>query len=126
MKLIFSLVVMFFSFSTFAASLNLQGSCAGKLADGSPIAFQYYSNYNGCQEVARAGISYQQGREGMVTGSRSFTEKSDIYAFGKVRLVLANSTGNTTAKYRYNDRRGDRRSVTLQCNVRDYEYSECN
>jgi hypothetical protein len=126
MKIIFSAVVMFFSLSVFSASLHLEGSCAGKLADGSSIVFQYYSNFNGCQKVARAGISYQQGREGMVTGSRSFTEKSDIYAFGKVRLIFANSTGNTTGKYRYTDGRGDRQSVVLQCDVRDYEYAECH
>ncbi len=123
MKIIFSLVVMLFSFSTFAASLHLEGSCSGKLADGSPISFQYFSNFDGCQKVAKAGIFYQQV---MKTGTRSFTERSDIYAFGKTRLIFANSTGNTTGKYRYTDTRGDRQTVVLQCEVRDYEYAECN
>lgn len=126
MKIFFSLVVMMFSFSTFATSLHLEGSCSGKLLDGSPISFKYYSNFNGCQKVAAAGISYHEGRDNMNTGTRSFTEKSDIYKFGTTRVVLANSTGNTSAKYRYTDKRGDRQSVILQCEVRDYEYGECN
>lgn len=127
MKIILSAVVMFFSLSAFSASLNFEGSCSGKYADGKPIAFKYYSNFNGCQDSARAGISYEKGRsEGMVTGSRSFTETSDIYKFGKTRLIFANSTGNTTGKYLYTDKNGERQKVTLQCNVRDYHYADCN
>lgn len=126
MKLLITAFVVFFSSSAFSLSMKVEGNCAGKLADGSSISFQYYSNFNGCKNTASAGISYDQGREGMVTGSRKLSDSSDTYTFGKTNLVFANSTGNTTGKYRYTDRRGDRRSVTLQCDVRDYEYAECN
>ncbi len=105
--------------------MKLEGNCAGKLADGTSIAFQYYSNFNGCKNTASAAISYEQGYDGMTTGKRSLRETSDTYTFGKANLVFANSTGNTSGKFRYNDRRGDRKSVTLQCDVRDYEYAEC-
>lgn len=126
MKFILSFVVLFFSFSAWSVSMKLEGSCAGKLANGSDVAFQYYSNFNGCTRSAKAAISYEQGREGLTTGTRSFTEKSDIYTFGKTRIVFANLTGNTSGRFHYTDSRGYKKSVTLQCDVRDYEYAECN
>ena len=125
MKIIFALVVMFFSLSAFSLSMKIEGGCAGHLADGTSIAFQYYSNWSGCSNSSKAAISYDQGREGMVTGTRSFTEKSDIYNFGKERLTFANSTGNTSGRYSYLNSRGKRQTVTLQCDVRDYHYGEC-
>lgn len=125
MKIILSLAVMFFSTTAFSLSMKIEGGCAGHLADGTQIAFQYYSNFNGCTNSSKAAISYDQGREGMVTGKRSFTEKSDIYAFGKEKLTFANSTGNTTGRYSYINSKGSRRTVTLQCDVRDYHYGEC-
>lgn len=123
-KFIFAFVLLFSS-QAFSLSLNLQGSCSGNLADGTAIAFQYYSNFNGCQKTAKAAISYQGEKDNLVTGTRSFTDKSDIYAFGKRRLIFKNSTGNTTGKYYYNDSHGKRQGVVLQCQVRDYEYGEC-
>lgn len=125
MKIILSLVVMFFSTAAFSLSMKIEGGCAGTLADGSQIAFQYYSNFNGCTNSAKAAINYDQGREGMVTGKRAFTERSDIYTFGKEKLTFANSTGNTTGRYSYINSTGARKTVTLQCDVRDYEYAEC-
>jgi hypothetical protein len=126
MKFILSVVVMLFSVSAWSFSMKLEGHCAGRLDDGTDIAFQYYSNFNGCSKTARAALSYDQGREGMLTGIRSFTDKNDTYSFGKIQLILANSTGNTTGIYRYTDERGTHRRVTLSCDVRDYEYADCN
>lgn len=126
MKSIITVLVIFFSTSSFSSAMKREGNCAGKLANGSPIAFQYYSSFDGCKNSAKAAISFDHGRDGMVTGKRSLSERSDSYAFGKIALVFANSTGNTSGKYRYIDRRGDKRSVTLQCDVRDYEYGECH
>lgn len=125
MKMIFSAAVILFSSTAWSLSMKLEGACAGKLSNGTSIAFEYYSNFDGCKNSAKAALSYDQGREGALTGSRSFTEKSDIYNFGNTRLTFANSTGNTTGKYRYTDSRGIVRTVTLQCDVRDYEYGEC-
>ncbi len=126
MKLIFAAVIVLFSSSAFSLSMKLEGNCAGKLANGTSIAFQYYSNFNGCKNTASAAISYEQGYDGMTTGKRSLSDSSDTYTFGKTKVVFANSTGNTTGKFRYTDKRGDRKSVILQCDVRDYEYAECN
>ncbi len=126
MKLIIAAFVVFFSSSSFALSMKIEGNCAGKLADGTSVAFQYYSNFNGCKNTASAAITYEQGYDGMTTGKRSLTDNADTYTFGKTKVVFANSTGNTSGKFRYTDKRGDRRSVTLQCDVRDYEYGECN
>lgn len=125
MKMIFSVAFLLYSGMALSFSMKPEGACAGKLADGTSIAFEYFSNFNGCTQKARAAISYQQGREGMVTGTRAFSDTTDTYTFGKERLVFPNSTGNTTGKYFYTDSRGNRKSVTLECDVRDYEYSDC-
>lgn len=125
MKMIFSAAVILFSSTAWSLSMKLEGACAGKLADGTQIAFRYYSNFNGCTQSAKAAISYDQGREGMLTGIRSFTDSSDVYNFGNTRITFANSTGNTSGRFRYIDSRGARHTATLECDVRDYEYGEC-
>ena len=125
MKLFITALVVLFSSSAFSLSMKIEGSCSGQLADGTPVAFQYYSNFNGCKNDASAGISFDQGRDDMVTGKRKLTDNSDTYTFGKTNLIFANSTGNTSGKYRYTDGQGGRRTTTLQCEVRDYEYAEC-
>lgn len=124
-KLILALTVTVITSSAQAVAMNLEGSCAGTLKDGSPVAFQYYSNFDGCKKVSKAAISYHYGQDGMVTGTRRFTDADDIYAFGKTRVVFKNSTGNTTGRYEYVDQKGSRQSVVLDCDVRDYHYGEC-
>ncbi|MFL5783221.1 MAG: hypothetical protein ACJ76H_01345 [Bacteriovoracaceae bacterium] len=126
MKTIFFFIaVLSFSTSTFAGSMKVEGLCSGKLLDGTPVAFQYYSDFDGCKKVSGAALSYVEGREGMLTGERSFTTSNDIYNFGELKLILKNSTGNTGARFQYTDDQGGKRTVELQCDVRDYEYSEC-
>jgi hypothetical protein len=126
MKTIFFLIaVLSFSTTAFSAAMKVEGLCSGKLLDGTPVAFQYYSDFDGCKKISGAALSYVEGREGMVTGERSFTPASDIYNFGDLKLILKNSTGNTSGKFQYVDDQGGKRTVELQCEVRDYEYSDC-
>lgn len=120
----FSLLLSQAAWST-SYTMKMEGSCSGKLANGAPVSFDYFSNFNGCRNSARAAIAYRESAERMQTGLRSFTASSDIFTFGKTRLVFANSTGNTSGKFSYIDSRGKRRTVVLQCDVRDYEYGEC-
>lgn len=128
MKTLILSLASFFIFSQAMAgsSLKVEGSCSGKLLDGSDVSYTYYSNFNGCKKVSTAGISFQDGKEGMYTGTRSFTTSSDNYTFNSYKLSFKNSTGNTTGKFIYKDARtGKTKTVTLQCEVRDYEYGDC-
>ena len=63
--------------------------------------------------------------EGLITGNRIFTENHDLYQFSEYKITLANSTGNTEARFSYPDESGKIRTVTVRCKVRDYEYGEC-
>lgn len=107
-------------------SMKVEGNCSGKLADGSDISYTYYSNFNGCKKVSTSAVSFQGGLEGLFTGTRAFTSSSDVYKFYSYTLTFANSTGNTTGKLTYRDPESKKKkTVTLQCEVRDYEYSDC-
>ncbi len=107
------------------SSLKLEGTCQGKLKDGSPVAFRYYSNFNGCVNVSKGGVTFTKGLEGLLTGTRSFQDGKDIYSFPSHRITFADSTGNTSGKFRYKDDHGVFHTVTVTCEIRDYEYSEC-
>ena len=113
--------------SAFAGtSMKVEGSCSGKLLDGTDISYTYYSNFNGCKKISTSAVSFQSGIEGLFTGTRSFTDSSDNYSFTNYKIVFKNSTGNTTGKLTYKDARtGKSKTVTLQCEVRDYEYGDC-
>lgn len=102
------------------SSLKLEGSCSGKLADGTEVSYSYYSNFNGCKKTSVAAVIFTNGIEGLYTGTRSFTKSSDIYTFNAYKLIFANSTGNTTGKLIYK-----KKTAKLSCEVRDYEYSDC-
>jgi hypothetical protein len=108
-------------------SMKIEGSCTGTLSDGSAVSYTYYSNFNGCRKVIRAAVSFTSGIEGLFTGKRSFTDSQDIYVLnGGYKLIFANSTGNTSGSLSYPV--GSSRKIqkaTMQCEVRDYEYSDC-
>lgn len=107
--------------------MKIEGTCSGNLSDGTDISFTYYSNYNGCQKVSKAAISFTKGFEGLFTGKRRFSGSQDIYRLnGGHKLILSNSTGNTSAKLTYpDDLSGKKKTMTFQCEVRDYEYGDC-
>lgn len=107
------------------ASLKTEGSCSGTLHDGSPVSFTYYSNFNGCRKVSKSAITFTSGIEGLFTGSRLFKAGRDVYNFPKHGLSFVDSTGNTSGKLSYKDEVNVRQVVDVQCEVRDYEYSDC-
>lgn len=128
-----SLILTVFAFTTLTISnvsaavgttLKVEGSCSGTLRDGTSVNFTYYSNFNGCRKVNKAALSLNAA-ETLLTGSRSFKNNQDIYVFPAHQLTFADSTGNTSAKLLYTDGRGVKRTVTVSCEVRDYEYSDC-
>jgi hypothetical protein len=106
-------------------SLKTEGSCSGTLADGSPVSFTYYSNFDGCSNVSKSAISFTSGIEGLLTGSRSFKGGRDFYNFPKYDLSFPDSTGNTSGTFGYRDANNERQTVELQCEVRDYSYADC-
>lgn len=123
-----ALSTLAFSFSGLSATtMKIEGSCQGNLDNGEAVAFTYYSNFDGCKNKSTSAVSFSQGLgNNLYTGQRSFTESWDIYRFQKnVRLTFKNSTGNTSGKLRYQDENGTTRLVQVQCEVRDYEYAEC-
>ena len=120
------LSLAFSSMALAGTSMKVEGSCSGKLSDGSAVSYTYYSNFNGCKSVSSAAVSFGKGIEGLYTGTRSFTDSSDNYSLGAFRLSFANSTGNTTGKLTYKDpSTGATKTVKVECSVRDYEYSDC-
>jgi hypothetical protein len=107
------------------SALKTEGACSGNLADGTPVSFNYYSNFNGCKKVNKGAITFHTGIDGLFTGSRTFKASKDVYNFPRHDLTLNDSTGNTSAKLGYRDADNKRHTVTVQCEVRDYEYSDC-
>lgn len=136
MKSLITTLLFVVTTSTFAGTaMKLEGNCSGALKDGSPVSFTYYSNFDGCREKSTAAVSFSAGNnQGLNTGKRSFEAGRDIYRFnvvenGKekqaVRISFADSTGNTSGKLTYLDQNNSRKTVVVQCEIRDYEYSEC-
>jgi hypothetical protein len=105
---------------------KIEGSCNGGLVNGTPVSFTYYSDYNGCQKISKSAVTFTSGFEGLFTGNRKFKNGKDLYSFPKHGLSFANSTGNTSGELRYTDEANTRQVITVQCEVRDYEYSECD
>lgn len=107
------------------SSLKTEGSCSGTLHDGTPVSFTYYSNFNGCRKVSKSAITFTSGIEGLFTGSRTFKGGRDVYSFPKHGLSFADSTGNTSGRLTYKDETKTRHVIEVQCEIRDYEYSDC-
>jgi hypothetical protein len=137
LKICLSLYFTSTAYAFAGTTMNYEGSCQGILEDGTEIHFTYYSNFDGCKENSRSALTFSEGMDGLYMGNRTFTDKSDNYSFtvkesGKkkeiLKLALANSTGNTSANFTYIDEFAEeagRKTVQLQCEVRDYEYSDC-
>ena len=120
------LVLSFSSLAVAGTSMKVEGSCSGKLADGSEVSYTYYSNFNGCKKVSTSAVSFENGFDGLYTGTRSFTDSSDNYSFNSYKLSFSNSTGNSTGKLTYKDEfSGRSKTINVKCEVRDYEYSDC-
>lgn len=118
--------LIFISTALAGTSMKVEGSCSGKLSDGTDVSYTYYSNFDGCRKISNAAVNFTSGIEGLVTGKRSFTGNQDRYQVDGHELRFANSTGNTSGKLIYVDEEtGKNKSVTLQCLVRDYEYADC-
>lgn len=125
--LVFAFIVLTLTSNAQAAgsSLKVEGSCTGTLDDGTQVSFTYYSNFNGCKNTAKAAINFNSGIEGLLTGTRSLARGQDVYSFPDHRLTFADSTGNTSGKFRYTNAQGKKKTTTVSCDVRDYEYSDC-
>lgn len=126
-----SLIALSLAFLTFnlhaatGSALKTEGSCTGNLQDGTPVSFTYYSNFNGCKNVSKSGISFHSGLDGLYTGSRTLKGGKDYYNFPGHDLTFKDSTGNTSGALGYRDASNQRHVITVQCDVRDYEYAEC-
>ncbi len=132
MKYLTTLLFSLVSMSALAGTtMNLEGTCSGTEVNQTPITVTYYSNFDGCRNTSRAAISHDRGAgSSLMTGTRSLRNGKDTYRFTSgareiLRLTFADSTGNTSGELRYRDENGKFQSVTLQCEVRDYEYAEC-
>jgi hypothetical protein len=133
MKFSVVLSVLLYSLSSFGTTMKVEGSCSGTLDDKTQVTLTYFSNFNGCSNTSSSAISLNSPSlgQGLYTGTRSIAGSQDIHSVkdGKKKEILAlrfaNSTGNTSAVFKYLDQNGVARVVTVQCNVRDYEYGEC-
>lgn len=122
---IFAIFMSLMSLSAWSgSSMKFEGSCIGTLKNKVPIAFTYYSNFDGCKNTSSAAIAYTAGIKGLCTGTRSFKNNQDIYSFTKNTLSFPDSTGNTSGTLKYFDGRATQ-TIKVQCEVRDYEYGDC-
>ncbi len=123
----FFLIFFMLLISTFVCAqddLKVEGSCKGQYR-GTDISFTYYSAFDGCQKKSPAAISFTSRTSSMLKGSRLISGGIDKYTFKAYSLELKDSTGNKTAIFTFRDDRRIRKSVVLQCEVFDYEYSDC-
>lgn len=136
MKTIMLSLICFFSSTLFAGTaMKLEGTCHGTLKNRTSVSFNYYSSFNGCRDKSSAAISFTSGIDsGLYTGTRNLGT-NDVYSFNVkearqkskelVRLTFANSTGNTGGTLRYIDDNSKLQSIKVRCEIRDYEYGEC-
>lgn len=135
----FVLILMFlFSSTLFAETMKIEGFCTSETS-GSWRNFKYYSTFNGCRSKSSAAISNADDDKygpdvGLYTGTRTLSDTKDTYSVTRkvsgrvkeiIRLVFANSTGNTTGSLTYYEG-SKKQTITVRCDVRDYEYAECN
>lgn len=128
----FAVVVLSFLFLSFISSafgaegaMKHEGSCSGTLLDGSPVSFNYYSDFDGCTDKSKSAVTFTSGLEGLLTGERSFSKSKDNYKFNGYKISFPDSTGNTSGSFTYTDANGERQTVELACEVRDYTYGDC-
>lgn len=132
MKMFFIGLFLFgmISFANARGELKLEGKCTGVLENGSAVGFSYFSDYEGCQGNISSSIKFSsESGMGNLKGKRTFENDKDIYSFKSGRknhqLTFEDSTGNISGVLEYSDMKGDRHSITVQCEIRDYEYGEC-
>lgn len=114
---------------------KLEGRCSGPLEDGTQVEFSYYSDFDGCQGNIASSIKFsKESGLGYHVGSRTFENHKDIYSFkGEktntpqevYRLTFEDSTGNVTGVLDYFDLQGAKQSITIQCEILDFEYEDC-
>lgn len=112
-------------FANAKAEMKLEGNCHGKIR-GTDVAIKYYSTFDGCNNKSRAKVVLTSARTQTLNGTRSLGEGLDTYSFKGIWLVFPDSTGNTQGEFRYRDVGGIIKSVQLECEIRDYEYSDCS
>jgi hypothetical protein len=117
---LFHLVLFTLNFRQMNQSVSMK-----RVRRNNPVSFKYYSTFSGCSQSSKCAVTFSRGLEGLMTGNRIFTENHDLYQFSEYKITLANSTGNTEARFSYPDESGKVRTVTVRCKVRDYEYGEC-
>lgn len=106
------------------SSLKTEGSCSGSLLDGTAVGFNYFSDWDGVKDVSKGAVAFTAGKDDLLTGKRVFKDGKDIYSVPGYRIILADSTGNTSALFEYSDIDGAKQTVEVQCDVRDYTYAE--
>lgn len=129
MKLLFTglFLLGIVTFANAGGEQKLEGKCSGQLEDGSQVGFSYFSNYEGCQGNISSSIKFSsESGLGYHQGKRTFANQKDIYSFkSRYQLTFEDSTGNISGVLDYFDVQGERQSITVQCEIRDYEYEDC-
>lgn len=120
-------------FSFAQDEMKIEGNCKGE-DHGNDISLTYFSAFDGCQNKSEAALNIQTNQTSKLKGTRVISNGLDQYSFttranGKAKtiywLIFTDSTGNDTGIFKYKDASGVLRSVQLQCEIFDYEYSEC-
>lgn len=116
--------LLFAGFVSAQTDMKIEGSCRGQFR-GTDISFKYFSAFNGCVNKSKAEVAFTSGQSPKLKGTRILSNGLDTYTFKNYWLVFPDSTGNTHGDFKYRDSSGTIRSVRLECQVLDYEYSEC-
>lgn len=112
-------------FAAAGAEMKLEGNCHGKVR-GEEVTLKYFSTFDGCINKSKAKVVMTTPKLRNLKGTRSIEKGFDTYSFSGFWLVFKDSTGNTQGEYRYRGAGGVVKSVQLNCEIRDYEYSECS
>ncbi len=134
-RIVFIFAFVFISGVASASEMKLEGSCKGIKADGTPISFTYFSGFDGCQNKSEAAITFAEdsSQAGLFTGIRLIQNGEDKYSFTRTNektkpsiwLIFADSSGNSQGVFKQREVNGKITSVTLECEIREYEYEEC-
>lgn len=117
------------------SEMKLEGECTGVYHDGTPVALNYFSDFEGCSINSKAAVTFPSDtHSAYVRGKRIIQYSHDVYSFKRAAsgnlgkefwLLFSDTTGNKHGQYKYRDMSGKLQSVNLECNIRDYEYAEC-